>query len=230
MRLYSIKIKEAVFKVAVISDEQDMKKGLSGKPSLKENRGLLFNFGKEGPITMNMRGMRYPIDMIFINSSREVIKVKTMQPGNSTITVADVRYVIEVNAGEGKGLLGGIMKLSKSIVKELGLTLAKKSSEVSNIIIKNLSSDEMFKRGGRFKIQEGDVKAKRGAMQVLDDKGTVLMNIVGGERIFSIKHTDKLIALAKKIDLGEADEEELGKLMAEIIEIQNTQESQYTDD
>jgi hypothetical protein len=46
-------------------------------------------------------------------------------------------------------------------------------------------------------------------MQVLDDTGKVLMNIVGGERIFSIEHTEKLVALSKKVDRGEANEEEL---------------------
>jgi hypothetical protein len=33
-------------------------------------------------------------------------------------------------------------------------------------------------------------------MQVLDDTGKVLMNIVGGD--FSIEHTEKLVALSKK--------------------------------
>jgi hypothetical protein len=34
-------------------------------------------------------------------------------------------------------------------------------------------------------------------MQVLDDTGKVLMNIVGGA-YFSIEHTEKLVALSKK--------------------------------
>jgi hypothetical protein len=34
-------------------------------------------------------------------------------------------------------------------------------------------------------------------MQVLDDTGKVLMNIVGGERIFQLS-TEKLVALSKK--------------------------------
>jgi hypothetical protein len=34
-------------------------------------------------------------------------------------------------------------------------------------------------------------------MQVLDDTGKVLMNIVGGD-YFSIEHTEKLVALSKK--------------------------------
>jgi hypothetical protein len=37
------------------------------------------------------------------------------------------------------------------------------------------------------------------------------------ERIFSIEHTEKLVALSKKVDRGEANEEELGELMNQII-------------
>jgi hypothetical protein len=53
------------------------------------------------------------------------------------------------------------------------------------------------------------------------------MNIVGGERIFSIEHTEEIIAMAKRIDRGDAKEEDLGKLMKKIINIQDTQEPQY---
>ena len=74
---------------------------------------------------------------------------------------------------------------------------------------------------------EEDVAARQGSMQVLDDGGRILMNIDGGERIFSIKDTDNIVSLSKKIDAGEADEEELGKLMEEIIHRQDTQEPEY---
>ena len=53
------------------------------------------------------------------------------------------------------------------------------------------------------------------------------MNIVGGERIFSIEHTEQLVSLSKKVDRGEANEEELGTLMKAIIHKQNTQEPEY---
>jgi hypothetical protein len=54
-----------------------------------------------------------------------------------------------------------------------------------------------FKSGGSFKIYEDQVKSDANAMQVLDDTGKVLMNIVGGA-YFSIEHTEKLVALSKK--------------------------------
>ena len=53
------------------------------------------------------------------------------------------------------------------------------------------------------------------------------MNIRGGERIFSIPHTEQLIAMAKKVERGDAAPEQLGELMSKIIYIQNTQEPEY---
>ena len=126
----------------------------------------------------------------------------------------------------------------RELAEELGFKVIDKKDKVvemddNNIIVRVSkipeSQKEKFKVGGTFKIWEEGVKAAKNAMQVLDDTGKVLMNIVGGERIFSIKHTESLIALAKKVDRGEADEEELGKLMAKIITIQNTQEPEYVD-
>jgi len=238
MKLYSLKIKDSVFKVSVISDEKDMVEGLSGKPKLGEGKGLFFKFEEPQEVTMNMGGMLHPIDMIFIGKDFKVIGVEKMNIGSSPITVDKVHYVIEVNKGEGKDLKGEKMQMSRPLAEELGFKVIDKKDKVvemddNNIIVRVSkipeSQKEKFKVGGTFKIWEEGVKAAKNAMQVLDDTGKVLMNIVGGERIFSIKHTESLIALAKKVDRGEADEEELGKLMAKIITIQNTQEPEYVD-
>ena len=57
MKLYSLNIKDKQFKVALITDKKEMKEGLSGKPKLGKGKGLLFDFGEERLITMNMQGM-----------------------------------------------------------------------------------------------------------------------------------------------------------------------------
>jgi uncharacterized membrane protein (UPF0127 family) len=36
---------------------------------------MLFDFKKEQKVTMNMKDMNYPLDMIFINMSKEVVAV-----------------------------------------------------------------------------------------------------------------------------------------------------------
>lgn len=206
MKVFSLKINKKTFKVALVSSDKDMKAGLSGKPQLKEGHGMLFYFGNEQEVTMNMGGMKYPIDMVFINDNDEVVKVATMQEDSKDITVKDVLFVLEVNSGEAEGLEG---------------------EEV--IHIQNLSNIVVKRQGGTIDMIEEDVSHKKDHMQVLDDAGVILMNLKGGERIFSIKHTKALVELAKKIDKGEAKEEELGKLMIKIIKIQDTQKPQYVD-
>jgi uncharacterized membrane protein (UPF0127 family) len=61
MSLYSLKIKDTEFKVAVISDPARMKEGLANKPALEKNKGMLFDFKKEQKVTMNMKDMNYPL-------------------------------------------------------------------------------------------------------------------------------------------------------------------------
>lgn len=253
MKLYTLNIKDRAFRVAVISDPKEMKEGLSGKPKLGKNKGLLFDFGKEKSITMNMVGMKYPLDMIFINMDREVVAVRSLKPGSYQTTVKDARFVLEVNKGMGVGLVGEKIECTAELAAAVGMVPCnkKKTEDDSrdhspsntnslkidkgvNIIVRVSTNptrqEELFKKGGAFKIYEEDVKSKKESMQVLDDTGRVLMNINGGERIFSIEHTEQLVALSKKVDSGEASPEELGALMDKIIEKQNTQEPQYVED
>lgn len=245
MSLYSLKIGDKEFRVAIVDTEKAMKDGLAGKPRLGKDKGMLFNFKEPQNVTMNMQKMMHPIDMIFICGGLKVIDVRSMKPGDADTSCDDCLLVLEVRKGEGKGLEGLEVEINPEMHKALGhkgsyedmheadkKEKPKKEQPAVNIIINvggitQPSMENMFKKGGSFKIYEDQVKAKKEAMQVLDDTGKILMNIVGGERIFSIKHTEKLVSLAKKVDLGEAKEEELGELMAEIIEVQNTQEPEY---
>ena len=241
MKLFSLKIKDKDFKVAVVSTEESMKKGLSGKPELGAGKGMLFDFREAQTVTMNMEKMLHPIDMIFIGEGLDVIDVRAMRPGDAQTSCKDCMLVLEVKKGEGKNLSGEVVELSEELTALLNgeaasaeVTTAKEGGGAQGInIIINVSGivppsmSETFKKGGTFKIYEDQVAAKDDAMQVLDDTGKILMNIVGGERIFSIKHTEKLVELAKKVEVGEAEEADLGALMAEIIEVQNTQEPEY---
>lgn len=247
MKLYSLKIGTKEFKVALVTAEGDMKKGLAGSKKLKPGYGMLFDFGSEMDSTMNMGNMNYDIDMMFINNDLKVFRAVKMSKSSKPITTPGTRLVFEVNAGEAKGLLKKDVELCECLKQILNLGAASEKAgpeekvekveekEVEspgvNIIIQVQSVPEKmkakFKQGGTIDLIEEDVKAKDGKMQVLDDKGTVLMNLDGGERIFSIDHTNKLVSLAEKVEAGAADEAELGKLMAEIIDTQNTQDPEY---
>jgi uncharacterized membrane protein (UPF0127 family) len=134
MALYTINIKERTFKVALVKDGPAMKKGLAGKPKLGKNKGLLFDFGKEKDITMNMVGMNYPLDMIFINMEREVVAVRSLKPGKYQTTVKDARFVIEVNKGMGMGLIGEKVECSPELAEAVGMIPCSQKNNNTDVV------------------------------------------------------------------------------------------------
>jgi len=211
----TIYVGDTPFKVEVVKDAKAMSIGLSEHKELKKGHGMIFDFGESQRVTMNMFEMEFPLDMLFIDSKKKVTAVETMHPGKHEVTFNDIKYVLEVNRGEGVLLLDEYVSLKKPVVNE----------DVQNITVAN----PKFEQGGSFQLVEEGVKALPGKMHVLDDKGTVLMNIDGGERIFSIKHTEDLMRLAAKVKSGDLEPEALGKLMSKIIKIQDTQKPEYVD-
>lgn len=239
MRLYTLKVGDKKFRVAVVSSDEDMKKGLSGNRKLKKGYGMLFNFKEPRTAIMNMKDMEYDLDMLFIDGNMKVVRAVTITKDAKDIYTPNTKYVLEINAGEGKDTLNKYIEPEEALQEVLGSDAPKEEHKSedetkighTNIIIRidtiPVSMNERFKKGGTIELIEEDIKADNKKMQVLDDKGKVLMNISGGERIFSIKHTEALVSLAEKVERGEADEKELGKLMSEIIDIQDTQKPEY---
>ena len=230
--LYNLTIGDKDFKVAVSSAKDSLIKGLSGIPVLAKNKGLIFDFNKgEHKVTMNMFNMKFPIDMVFLNAGFKVIQVISVHPGETTLNVAGAAYVVEVPFRSiAVTAVDTTLEISEGL---LALLNAGESEKDKALVIAGEAgiSEELsnaYKEGGVIEISEKHVKADTSKMQVLDDKGAVLMNIQGGERIFSIEDTERMVALAKKVEAGEEPEEKLGKLLAVIIERHNTQKPQYT--
>ncbi len=80
--------------------------GLAGRGSLCESCGMLFIFPEPAQRTFWMRGMRFPLDIIFLDSDYTVLNMaENLQPcesGNSCAVYASngsSPYVLEVNAG-----------------------------------------------------------------------------------------------------------------------------------
>jgi uncharacterized membrane protein (UPF0127 family) len=55
-------------------------KGLSGRETLEENKGMLFIFQKPGKRSFWMAGMNFPLDIIWINGNKIVDISKNVQP------------------------------------------------------------------------------------------------------------------------------------------------------
>jgi uncharacterized membrane protein (UPF0127 family) len=95
-------------KVEVAASPEAIKKGLSGRPSLPKGTGLLFIFPEWAPQSMWMKGMHFPLDIIWLD---EQLAVTAITGGAPPCLLAaaqcpsypsgySVKYAIEMNAGD----------------------------------------------------------------------------------------------------------------------------------
>lgn len=114
-------IGQSKINLQVVKSEKDRMKGLSGKTSLGQNDGMLFVFDAKGKYPFWMKGMKFPIDIVYINDDTVVYLVENAAPEGQapSLTVytpdASANFVLEVNAGMAKKL--GIKKGTKIILK-----------------------------------------------------------------------------------------------------------------
>jgi len=91
--------------VLIVTTLPAQERGLSGLPSLPSNEGMLFVFDHEDYWAFWMINMKFPLDIIWFNSAREVVWTeKDLQPCpvyNCPSIMPDAKsmYVLEVNAG-----------------------------------------------------------------------------------------------------------------------------------
>ena len=100
-----ITISGVVLSVELATTPAQKQKGLSGRDSLPPDHGMLFVFDTEGYWSFWMNDMRFPLDIIWFNSSRQAVFFEQgLQPCRPetcpTFTPsAKAMYVLEVNAG-----------------------------------------------------------------------------------------------------------------------------------
>lgn len=88
--------------VARTADERE--RGLSGTDSLPSDRAMVFVFPKDDKWAIWMKDMKYPIDIVWLNSDKVVVHmVKNAQPSSYPKTQFEppqnTRYVIELPSG-----------------------------------------------------------------------------------------------------------------------------------
>lgn len=104
--LFSLSIAGALVQVELADTPAQRAKGLSGRAALPENQGLLFVFEKPGLYSFWMKGMRFALDIAWINKAGRIVEVSQNVPA----PLADARlvsygpsepvqYVLELNAG-----------------------------------------------------------------------------------------------------------------------------------
>lgn len=90
------------FEVEVANTRRQRRRGLMFRKTLAENRGMLFDFKKEVPISMWMSNTVISLDMLFIGDDGRISSiVESTKPltRDSIRSEQPVRAVLEVNAG-----------------------------------------------------------------------------------------------------------------------------------
>jgi uncharacterized membrane protein (UPF0127 family) len=91
-----------VFDVEVMRTDEERAKGLMNRRYLPAERGMLFDFKAEQPVSMWMMNTYIPLDMIFIRKDGTIARIAEMTEPLSTRTIAsgeNVLGVLEVNGG-----------------------------------------------------------------------------------------------------------------------------------
>jgi uncharacterized membrane protein (UPF0127 family) len=96
--------KSMVKKIDVeIADNEDKRHlGLMYREKMEEDQGMLFIFPAEEPESFYMKNTIIPLDIIFINSKRQLVKIykyTTPYSEQDLPSIKPIRFVVEVNAG-----------------------------------------------------------------------------------------------------------------------------------
>ncbi len=110
---------ETTYTVDVAGTPEERQQGLSGRPTMAEDVGMLFIFEEERPLHFWMKDMHFPLDIIWIDGQCELVgvsaEVPTAPPDAESADIPRANspfpalYVLEVNAGEwaGNGMSAG---------------------------------------------------------------------------------------------------------------------------
>jgi uncharacterized membrane protein (UPF0127 family) len=89
--------------VTIADSPDEIVQGLSGRPSMQENEGMLFVFPAPLVPKFWMKEMHFALDIIWIDESKRIVGIeKNISPDTYPATfqpAVPVKYVLEVNAG-----------------------------------------------------------------------------------------------------------------------------------
>jgi hypothetical protein len=98
-----VKINDLRLKIQIADNLKKKFLGLSGQKKMPEQEGMLFVFNQPGSHSFWMRGMKFPLDIIWINKDLEIIEIKKdIQPDSFPQiykSIDPAKYVLEINAG-----------------------------------------------------------------------------------------------------------------------------------
>lgn len=105
-RQVNVMVNGLVLVADIAATDEQRTKGLSVKDSLAENEAMLFVFDNEAEHTFWMKNMKFPIDIIWIDTDKAVVHIEhNLQPCSSELfcptykPIDDSLYVLETVGG-----------------------------------------------------------------------------------------------------------------------------------
>ncbi len=87
-------------KVKILKNSIEKARGLILRPKIKAKEGFLFCFNKEGYWSFHMFFMSYPIDILWLDSTKRVVDmIKGFKPYSIYKPKKKARYVLEMREG-----------------------------------------------------------------------------------------------------------------------------------
>lgn len=90
------------FNIELADDAYERQTGLMYRKSMEQSQGMLFLFENQQPRGFYMKNTEFPLDILYINSDKEIVKIYTMttpfDPASLPSQVP-IQYVLEVNGG-----------------------------------------------------------------------------------------------------------------------------------
>ena len=103
MSLPKLKVGDQTISLLVANDQASREKGLGERPYLAKNEAMLFVFDDVAQECFWMKDMKFPIDIVWLSTSRQVVHIeKNISPASYPKTycpVVPAKYVIEFNSG-----------------------------------------------------------------------------------------------------------------------------------
>jgi len=228
MKKINLKSKSKNFSVLLAIDDMDKRSGLSGISEMDDNEGMLFVWKEPSEPFMVMKGMDFDLDFIFLSNDNIVLEIKSADKDfkGKVYTKQKISAILELNKGNAQYFeIGEQIDISSpvSIKREKGVIMLEKGGQG---LTTNKAEALMIGKVKYDNIIEGDIKIEKGTIQILNSDGEVIKNLKGGEYIFSRPDTKDLFNKAIRAKTKK-EKEELGKLVLDLIDKQESGESLY---
>lgn len=104
----TIRVGSKQLKTEIVSTYFQEQTGLSGRACIAQDQAMLFDFGSLGYYPIWMKNMHFPVDMVWVNNDKQVVKLETnvfpFSYPKKFVNTQLARYVLELKSGQIRSL------------------------------------------------------------------------------------------------------------------------------